>query len=130
MAGGVLNKAASHPGAVVPTVIIGTFALPVNQQAFVSEFAAEMGPGGTNGLFILQMSNDAFVGNIVEKDRIEMPSPGSFLKTYDSGLLIPTGYAMRVLFSQSVAGPVGSVISGSVERKDDSSLPGNNIIDL
>jgi hypothetical protein len=37
---------------------------------------------------------------------------------------------MRVLFSQSVAGPVGALISGSVERKDDTSLPGDNIIDL
>lgn len=130
MGQGVINKAATHPGAVVPTVLIGTFAVPAGQRGFITEFTAEMRTGGTDGAFILQMSNDGFFIDIVEKDRIEMPVAGDFLKTYDSGLLIPEGYAMRVVFSQGVAGVVGAMISGATERLDDTSLPGSDILDL
>ncbi|MFO0701765.1 MAG: hypothetical protein U0236_21300 [Nitrospira sp.] len=130
MPAGVLNKVGSSAGSVVPVTLITTPVLPTAQRAYVTEFAVSMGPGSTNGLFILQMSNDGFALNIVEKYRIAMPSPGSFVVTFDSGLLIPSGYAARVIFSQGVAGVAGGTISGSTERTDDTSLPGTDIIDM
>jgi hypothetical protein len=115
---GDLQKFGAHVGSVVPVVLIGPVLVPLNDGAVIADFGATMGPLALNGVFELQKSNDNFVGNIVPMSRIEMPTPGTVLKTWDSPVKVEAGSRFRVVASQSAAGPMSTELMGQTENAD------------
>lgn len=115
---GDLQKFGSHPGSLVPVVIVGPTAVPAGEDARLSDFGATAGPGSANTVLEFQKSSDGFVGNIVPLSRIELPTPGTVLKTFDSPPKIEGGKSFRVIASQSAPGPFSSEVMGQTTSTD------------
>ena len=134
---GILDKFGASAGGAGPIVIIAPVAVPQGEFHRVTEFGATLRTGGADMVVAIQMSNDGFVGNIVEKDRIEMPSEGTFLKTYGpssspsvlGGLVIPGGFSWRAVFSQGTPAAVGVKVSGNTQNTGDFS-PSTDVLDV
>lgn len=121
MANGVagdLQKFGAHPGSLVPVVLIGPTLVPVGDGAVIADFGATGGPASANTLLELQKSNDNFALNIVPMARIEMPTPGTVLKTWDSPPKVEGGSRFRVIASQSAAGPMSAELMGQTLNAD------------
>jgi len=121
MANGVagdLQKFGAHPGSLVPVVLIGPVLVPVGDGAVIADFGSTAGPATLNSIFELQKSNDGFALNIVPMARIEMPTPGTVLKTWDSPVQVPGGSQFRVVASQSAMGPMSAELMGQTKNAD------------
>lgn len=123
---GILDKFGSHPGSVVPVVVIAPVVVPAGQTHEITEFETTMAGAGTNMIVSVQTSNDGFVLNIVERARTEMPSGGTFLKTYDSSIAVTSGLSWRVVMSQGVASLMSVRCAGQTKSQDFS--PGSDVI--
>ncbi|MGE5664700.1 MAG: hypothetical protein ACM31I_10255 [Deltaproteobacteria bacterium] len=115
---GDLQKFGAHAGSLVPVVLIGPTLVPVGDGAVIADFGATAGPASTDSVFELQKSNDGFVLNIVPMARIEMPSPGTVLKTWDSPPKVDGGSQFRVIASQGAAGPMSAELMGQTKNAD------------
>lgn len=135
---GNINKAGSNPGSAVPVVIVGPVGPILNaQQGEITDWNMESEASSLDTVFILQMSNDGFAANIVEKCRVSMPEADSWTRTFgaktgNGRLIIPQGYEFRVIAAQGTPGPMSSSIIGQTrklipDRSDDA--PGEDILD-
>ncbi|MGH7260553.1 MAG: hypothetical protein ACREI9_07700 [Nitrospiraceae bacterium] len=115
---GDLQKFGSNAGSLVPVNIIAATPVPAGDKAVIGDFGATAGPGSANSVFELQKSNDGFVLNIVPMGRIELPTPGTVLKTWDSPVKVPGGSQFRVVASQGVAGPMSAECMGQTDNAD------------
>jgi len=115
---GDLQKFGASPGSLVPVVLVGPTLVGVGNDARITDFGSTAGPASLNSVFELQKSNDGFVLNIVPLGRIEMPTPGTVLKTWDSPPLVEPGSQFRVLASQGAAGPMSAELMGQTKNDD------------
>jgi hypothetical protein len=115
---GDLQKFGASPGSLVPVVLVGPVLVGVDNEAVIADFGSTAGPASLNSVFELQKSNDNFALNIVPMGRIEMPSPGTVLKTWDSPAKVEGGSRFRVVASQGAAGPMSAELMG--QTKNDS----------
>jgi len=115
---GDLQKFGAHPGSGVPVVLIGPTLVAADNFARITDFGSTAGPGTVNSVFELQKSNDNFALNIVPMSRIEMPVPGTVLKTLDSPPLVPGGSWFRVIASQGTPGPMSAELMGQTKDED------------
>jgi hypothetical protein len=121
MANGVpgdLQKFGAHAGSLVPVVLIGPVSVQTDNDAVIADFGATAGPSSANSVFELQKSNDGFALNIVPMGRIEMPTPGTVLKTWDSPPKVPGGSQFRVVAVQTAAGPMSAELMGQTKNED------------
>lgn len=115
---GDLQKFGAHPGSGVPVVLIGPTLVAADNDARITDFGTTAGPATVNSIFELQKSNDNFALNIVPIARVEMPVPGTVLKTWDSPPLIPGGEWFRVVASQGTPGPMSAELMGQTKNAD------------
>lgn len=126
---GILDKFGASPGALVTTVVIAPVLVPAGQRHQISELDCTMATGGTNMVVSIQASNDNFALNIVERARTEMPNAGSFLKTFDSPVTIPSGLRWRVVMVQGVGAAMSVRVAGQTFQNSDD-LPGDDAVDI
>lgn len=139
---GNINKAGSNAGSVVQVSVIAAFGpIPTNQEGEITDWTGSCAGVAVDSTLILQMSNDNFVGNVVEKARMEFPSANTYTLTYGgetgkSRLVVPEGYKIRVVGVQGTADVMASSICGQTRRMDpthggrDSDGPGDSFMDL
>jgi len=112
---GIFHKFGSNPGALVSTVIIAS-TQAVDGNAFsITDFSATANAVSSNSIYQLQKSTDNFALNIEELDRIEMPTGGTFMKSYLKPIRIVTGEYVRAVFSQGVAGTASVTLNGDTQ---------------
>jgi hypothetical protein len=97
-------------------VLIGPVLVGVDNNAVIADFGSTAGPGSLDSVFELQKSNDGFVLNIVPMARIEMPVPGTVLKTWDSPPKVEGGSEFRVVASQGTAGSMSAELMGQTKN--------------
>lgn len=136
---GNVNKAGSHSGSVPQIVLVAAFGpVPAGQQMEITDWNVESEDPAADTRFVLQMSNDNFVANIVEKCRISMPSSDSWTRTFgahsgNGRLIIPANYRGRVIALQGTAGPMSSSVIGQTRRLSPdraTDAPGDDFLDL
>lgn len=115
---GILHKFGSSPGALVSTVVIASTAVANGNSASITDFSATCSATGSNSIYQLQKSNDNFVLNTEELDRIELPIGGTFIKSLFKPVLIRNGEWFRVVYSQGVAATVSATIGGDTLTVD------------
>jgi hypothetical protein len=115
---GDLQKFGASVGSLVPVVLIGPVLVGVDNDAVIADFGATAALTSLNSVFELQKSNDNFALNIVPMGRIEMPSTGTVLKTWDSPPKVEGGSRFRVVASQGTAGSMSAELMG--QTKNDS----------
>ena len=115
---GDLQKFGASVGSLVPVVLIGPVPVGADNDARITDFGATAGPASVDSVFELQKSNDGFALNIVPMGRIEMPTPGTVLKTWDSPPLVEGGSQFRVIASQGTAGPMSAELMGQTKNDD------------
>jgi len=113
---GDLQKFGAHVGSLVPVVLIGPVLVAVDNDAVIADFGSTAGTTSLNSVFELQKSNDNFGLNIVPMGRIEMPAPGTVLKTWDSPPKVEGGSSFRVVASQGTAGPMSAELMGQTKN--------------
>lgn len=115
---GDLSKFGASAGSAVPVVLIGPTLVPAGDKAVISDFGATAAAATANSVFELQKSNDGFALNIVPLGRIEMPVPGTVLKTWDSPPKVPGGSQFRVVAVQGTPGPMSAEVMGQTDNAD------------
>ena len=115
---GDLQKFGAHPGSAVPVVIIGPTPVPAGEEAVIADFGGTAASGTANTVLELQKSFDGFVFNVVPLSRLEMPTPGTFLKTWDSPPKVPGGSQFRVIAVQGTPGPMSAELMGQTSQSD------------
>jgi len=116
---GVLNAFGSHAGSLTPEGVVLPILIPAGNDVLLTDFSATMRSGATDGVFSLQTSDDNFVTTVRERERIEMPVAGTFLKSFHmSGISVRAGQSLRVVFFQGVIGPVSVTLWGGTRLGD------------
>lgn len=123
---GILDLFGSNGGSAVPVVVIAPVLVPPDQVHEITEFDSTMDMTGTGMVVSIQTSNDGFVLNIVERARVEMPTGGSFLKTYDSAVVIAEGLSWRVIMVQAIPGLMSVRCAGQTHFPD--GTPGTDVV--
>lgn len=136
---GNVNKAGSHAGSLVQIVLIAPFGpVPDGQQMEITDWNMESEDPSADTRFVLQMSNDNFSANVVEKSRIAMPASDSWTRSFaahtgNGRLIIPAGYRVRVVALQGTSGQMSSSIIGQTRRLNPdraTDAPGDDFLDL
>lgn len=116
---GNLNLHGADVGALVPTIIIAANTVPANGEVAITDFAATADTGATDTVVFIEESTDNFATyplNAAERARIELPTGGSLLFTYDTPIYIGAGRSFRVMYNQVAAGAVSAKIAGESNR--------------
>ena len=115
---GVLQKFGANAGSTSQIVLIGPVQLAANNQADITDFGGTGAPGSAGTVVEFQKSNDNFSSNIVPLSRIELPSPGTMLKSFDTPIRVQGGQSIRVIGSQGTAGAFSAELGGQTKDAD------------
>jgi len=111
---GLYQRFGSSAGSLVPVTIIPIDTAPIatNTAIKISDFGAASSNASTGSVIMLELSNDGFVGSVVEVSRIEIPTNGTVYKTFGRPVLVQPGQSVRARFSQAVAGTISVELMG------------------
>lgn len=95
---GVFQRFSSSPGAAGPTIILGPFTVPANNQITVTDWKGTLETGADDTL--LQLEIEPLGGAFTEVDRIELPVAGTIQQENKSPIRITAGQRYQVRSTQ------------------------------
>jgi len=117
---GLYQRFGSNPGSVVPATVIPIDTIPVAAgQVRITDFGVCSSLSSFDSVCFIELSNDGFVGSIVEVSRIEIPSSGTVFKTFGRPIRVVPGQSVRARFSQGVAGTIAAELFGETATEVD-----------
>lgn len=109
---GDVQKFGENAGSTSTVTLIASTQVPAGNIADMTDYSATADGGSVGTVVTLQKSNDNFAANTVNVSRIVLPVDGTFMKTYDSPIRVPTLNWFRVQGIQATLGPFTAEVSG------------------
>src|SRR3990172_4746088 len=110
---GLYQRFGSSAGSVVPAVVIPADTIPPEAVLVrITDFGCCSALASASSVVMIELSNDNFVGSIVEVSRIEIPSSGAVFKTFGRPILLMPGQSVRGRFSEGTAGTIAAELFG------------------
>lgn len=119
---GILQKFGENPGALVDTDLIASIQVPAGDELTITDFGTSASDASADSVINLQVSNDNFAASIVTISRIEMPTGGTVLKTFETPIKVKAGNYFRLRFSQGTAGTISGELYGETKNADISDI--------
>jgi hypothetical protein len=115
----VLNKFGSSAGSGVEADLIASNQVgtaTASNTATITDWGATARATSADSIILLQKSNNNV--DWTEVDRIEMPTGGTILKTFESPIKVNNLQYFRVRFSQGTPGTISGQIFGETSGAD------------